>query len=140
MQKERYLKLTVKQLTQRALNKMMNEAQEQNNPIVHLTGDGESAFTSRVAQSFYDQHKITFHAVPRMKIECKKGTDPLHTSLGLIDRLIRTIRDMLFNAKLPMTLKATKEMITQYNNAPHSTLSMLHIQHSVNGLALKCHH
>ena len=107
----------------RALNKMMNEAQEQNNPIVHLTGDGESAFTSRVAQSFYNENGITFHAVPRMKIEGKKGTDPLHTSLGLIDRLIRTIRDMLFNAKLPMTPKATKEMITQYNNAPHSTLS-----------------
>ena len=107
----------------RALNKMMNEAQEQNNPIVHLTGDGESAFTSRVAQSFYNENGITFHPVPRMKIEGKRGTDPLHTSLGLIDRLIRTIRDMTFTAKLELTPLSIKEMIRQYNNAPHSTLS-----------------
>ena len=106
----------------RALNKMMNEVKFMN-PIKHLTGDGESAFTSRVAQSFYNENGITFHPVPRMKIEGKRGTDPLHTSLGLIDRLIRTIRDMIFNAKLELTPLSIKEMIRQYNNAPHSTLS-----------------
>ena len=50
-------------------------------------------------------------------------SNPLHTSLGLIDRMVRTIRDMIFNAGLEMTPLAIKEMVRQYNNAPHSSLS-----------------
>ena len=100
----------------------MNEV-KLTNPIKHLTGDGESAFSSRVSQQFYQQHNITFHPVPRMSIEGKKATDPLHSSLSLIDRFVRTIRDMLFNAGYDLTPLAIKEMVRQYNNAPHSTLS-----------------
>ena len=106
----------------RALNKMIDEVKFMN-PIRHLTGDGESAFKSKLAMKFYEQYNITFHPVTRMKIEGKKGTDPLHSSLGLVDRFIRTIRDMLFNAELQITPLAIKEMVRQYNNAPHTTLS-----------------
>ena len=106
----------------RALKKMIDDVKFMN-PIRHLTGDGESAFKSNLAMKFYEQYNITFHPVSRMKIEGKKGTDPLHSSLGLVDRLIRTIRDMIFNAELEMTPLAIKEMIRQYNNAPHRTLS-----------------
>ena len=106
----------------KALNKIMNEVKLMN-PIKHLTGDGEGAFTSRVSQQFYQQHNITFHPVPRMSIEGKKATDPLHSSLALIDRFVRTIRDMIFHAGYNLTPLAIKEMVRQYNNAPHSTLS-----------------
>ena len=112
----------------RALNKMIDEVKFMN-PIRHLTGDGESAFKSSFAMKFYEQYNITFHPVPRMMIEGKRtkagnqGTDPLHTSLALVDRFIRTIRDMIFNAELQITPLAIKEMVRQYNNAPHSTLS-----------------
>ena len=106
----------------RALMKMIDEVKFMN-PIRHLTGDGESAFKSNLAMKFYEQYNITFHPVTRMKIEGKKGTDPLHSSLGLVDRFIRTIRDMLFNAELQITPLAIKEMVRQYNNAPHTTLS-----------------
>ena len=47
----------------------------------------------------------------------------MHSSLGLGGRLIQTIRDKIFNTELEMTPLATKEMIKQYNNAPHTTLS-----------------
>ena len=106
----------------RALKKMIDEVKIMN-PIRHLTGDGEGAFKSNLAKKFYEQYNITFHPVTRMKIEGKKGTDPLHSSLGLVDRFIRTIRDMLFNAELQITPLAIKEMVRQYNNAPHTTLS-----------------
>ena len=108
--------------------KMIDEVKFMN-PIRHLTGDGESAFKSSLAMKFYEQNNITFHPVTRMMIEGKKtktgnqGTDPLHSSLGLVDRFIRTIRDMIFNAELQITPLAIKEMVRQYNNAPHTTLS-----------------
>ena len=106
----------------RVLTKMIDEV-EGANPIIHLTGDGEGAFKSNISNSFYQQHGITFHPVPRMIIEGKKTTEPLHSSLALIDRFIRTIRDMIFTAGYKLTPLAIKEMVRQYNNAPHSTLS-----------------
>ena len=93
------------------------------NPIRCLTDDGERAFTSWLAQSFYQKHNIQFHPVPRMKIENSAKTQLLHTSLELIDRMVRTIRDMFFNAGLEMTPLATKEMVRQHNNAPNTSLS-----------------
>ena len=106
----------------RVLTKMIDEVKEMN-PIKHLTGDGEGAFKSDLSNSFYQQHGITFHPVPRMIIESSKTTQPLHSSLALIDRFIRTIRDMIFTAGYKLTPLAIKEMVRQYNNAPHSTLS-----------------
>ena len=104
----------------RTLEKLIREVSEVN-PIKYLTGDGEGAFSSKLANEFYRQRGIEFHPVPRMKVGDK--TQPLHSSLALIDRLIRTLRDMSFNARLPLTPFALKEMMRQYNNAPHSTLS-----------------
>lgn len=106
----------------RALTKIMNAVRD-TQPIKYLTGDGESAFASILAQAFYREHGITFHPVPRMSIPGKKSTDPLHSSLGLIDRFIRTLRDMLYQAGYETTPKAIQEMVRQYNNAPHKSLS-----------------
>ena len=105
----------------RALRRIMEEVKD--NPILHLTGDDECAFGSNDSKKFYEDNGITFHPVPRMKIEGKNGTAPLHSSLGLIDRFIRTIRDMLYQAGYGLTPLAIKEMVRQYNNAPHKTLS-----------------
>ena len=58
-----------------------------------------------------------------MIIEGKKGTDPNHSSLAVVDRFIRTIRDMLYNCGYEATPKAIKEVLRQYNWSPHSTLS-----------------
>ena len=111
----------------RTLEKMMREV-SLTNPIKHLNGDGDVVFVSNLASAFYRERGIKFHPAPRMKIEDprkKKGykTEPLHSSLALVDRLIRTLRDMAFNANYPLTPLVLKEMMRQYNNAPHSTLS-----------------
>ena len=106
----------------RALTKILNEVSK-TNPIKHLTGDGEGAFDSKLAHEFYNERGIEFHPVPRMYVAGSSKTDPLHSSLAMIDRFIRTLRDMTFNAELPLTPLALKEMVRQYNNAPHSTLS-----------------
>ena len=113
----------------RALEKMIREV-SLTNPIKHLNGDGEGAFSSNLAKAFYQERGITFHPAPRMLIVNKKKekgykTEPLHGSLALVDRFIRTLRDMTFNAGYKLTPLVLKEMVRQYNNAPHSTLSKI---------------
>ena len=124
----------------RALKRMIDRGMN----VEHLTGDGESAFNSKLAnESFYQgstnrgqgpSRNIDFKPVPRqfmgaypkfMKKEQKSvKTDPLHGSLGLIDRVIRTIRDMAYNMKIGViTPKVMNEIVDQYNHAPHKGLS-----------------
>ena len=51
-------------------------------------------------------------------------TQPLHSSLGIIDRVIRSIRDMAYNMKVGViTPIVMNEIVNQYNNAPHKGLS-----------------
>lgn len=45
-------------------------------------------------------------------------TEPLHNSLGIIDRVIRTLRDMAYTAKIPkITPDVMDDLVYQYNNA-----------------------
>ena len=85
-------------------------------------------------ESFYNSRGIDFKSVERqimgnypefMKKEQKSvKTDPLHGSLGLIDRVIRTIRDMAYVMKVGViTPNVMNEIVNQYNNAPHKGLS-----------------
>ena len=103
--------------------------------VKYLSGDGEKAFNSTEAQQFYLTHGIVFKSVPRqisgaypdyMKLEQNQGnkTSPLHSSLGLIDRVIRTIRNLAYNMNIGLiTPNVMNEIVYQYNNAPHKTLS-----------------
>ena len=122
------LKSTVSYLNalQRMIEKGMN--------VRHFTGDGEKAFNSFEAMQFYQSRGIDFKPVPRqvmgaypdfMKKEQKAvKTDPLHGSLGIIDRVIRTIRDMAYNMQIGViTPKIMDDIVKQYNHAPHKGLS-----------------
>ena len=102
--------------------------------VRYLQGDGERAFNSAEAWIYYDQHGIQFTPVPRMNMgvypdfmsrEQKQAkTDPMHGSLGILDRVIRTLRDMAYNMQVGIIKPGImKELVNQYNNAPHKTLS-----------------
>ena len=122
----------------RALERMIQQGMK----VRHLKGDGESAFKSAIMKRFYENHGIDFEEVQRepitkypefmfdnhmvKSIRNKNGykTEPKHSSLGLNDRVIRTIRDLAFNMKVGViTPKVMKAIVWQYNNAPHATLS-----------------
>ena len=115
----------------RALEKMICSGMK----VRHLIGDGEMAFNSKEAkETFYNSKGIDFKPVPRqvmgvypdfMKKEQKAvKTDPLHGSLGIIDRVIRTIRDIAYNMKIGIiTPKIMYDIVKQYNNSPHKGLS-----------------
>ena len=102
--------------------------------IKSLTFDGEGSFNSRKAQEYYRAHRIEWQTAPRMRMgnypdfmkkeQKQVKTDPMHSSLGLIDRVIRTLRDMAYNMGIGIiTPSIMEELVRQYNNAPHKTLS-----------------
>ena len=102
--------------------------------VRYLQGDGEKAFDSWNAWAYYDSHDIEFKPVPRMKMgvypdfmkkeQKQSKTDPMHGSLGILDRVIRTLRDMAYHIEVGIiTPNIMKELVNQYNNVPHTTLS-----------------
>ena len=115
----------------RTLDKMINKGMI----VKHLIGDGELAFNSREARdAYYNSKGIEFKPVPRqvmgvypdfMQKERKAvKTDPLHGSLGIIDRVIRTIRDIAYNMKIGIiTPNIMNDIVKQYNYSPHKGLS-----------------
>ena len=51
-------------------------------------------------------------------------TDPLHSSLGILDRVIRTLRDIAYTMRAGVIdPDVMNEIVMQYNNAPHKGLS-----------------
>ena len=90
--------------------------------IKALRGDGEGAFNSHKSQTFYQEHGISFIPVSRIRLTNGK-TEPNHNSLAIVDRVIRTIRDMSFNSKLKLTSTTITQFVQIYNDTPHSTLS-----------------
>ena len=104
-----------------ALWKISQDKALRNNPIRIIIGDGEKAFKSELSNFFYSYYGIKFRPVPRVTVSSK--SEPLHSSLSVLDRLVRTLRDMLYNARYEINLRNLKEMVRQYNIAPHSSLS-----------------
>jgi len=82
-------------------------------PVNLLRFDGESAINSPTFQRYLSDHHIQF--------------DPAHThsSLGLIDRLCRTIRDIAFNLgyKGIFTQLQMDRILNFYNTSRHETLT-----------------
>ena len=103
----------------------------------YIESDGESSFNSDyVKRIVYETYHIQYRAVRRnyktqypefMTDEYQKWnnkTEPIHSSLSIIDRVTRTIRDIAYNLKIGIiSPQAMKRIVDIYNNAPHKTLS-----------------
>ena len=87
-----------------------------NYKITSLRFDGESAIKSKMFQTLLQNYKIKF--IPVIKDS--------HTSLGLIDRLCRTIRDISYNTRTKiLNQKDIDKILNIYNNMYHSSLSKM---------------
>lgn len=51
------------------------------------------------------------------------STISLYSSLGIVERIIRTLRDMSFQFQSEIGPEILKKLVSQYNNAPQLTLS-----------------
>ena len=103
----------------------------------YIESDGEGGFSSDyVKRVVYERYNIEHDTVPRQRKtqypkfmidesnKWNKKTEPLHGSLGIIDRVTRTIRDIAYNMKVGVILPNVMEKIVEYyNNAPHKGLS-----------------
>jgi hypothetical protein len=75
-----------------------------------LVGDGEGAFNGLQAKRYYEQHGIRFQTVERIHPSVypdfmqyqrtKTHTQPKHASLSILDRVVRTIRDMAYQMQI----------------------------------------
>jgi hypothetical protein len=94
-----------------------------------LRGDAEGAFSTpdtRV-RSLYRQFGASFESIPRLALNTrrKQKTAPHHSSLAILDSVIRTLRDMAYNVGLDDSVNPIDmaELVQQYNVATHSTLT-----------------
>ena len=114
-----------------------------------IRGDGEKSFNADSMQVWFRQQHIKFIPVRRLmlndvapydsannsannsdnnsdnkKNKQKRKSDPNHGSLSIIDRFIRTLRDMAYNAKIKnITPEVMQKLIKNYNLAPHKHLT-----------------
>ena len=88
--------------------------------------DGEKGFFSKMILQLLKYKNVIIEQVPRIKFEEIKQSTPLHSSLALIDRVARTLRDMAYNLNYnEIDPKLMKKLVLNYNLAPHKTLSKL---------------
>jgi len=92
-------------------------------PIIKLTSDGERAFTSDIFINECHKHQIMVKIVP----------DKAHSTLGIVDRFVRTLRDMnqpqnksqeqqYDQDYIIFTREKMRQLITSYNNAHHNSI------------------
>lgn len=83
-----------------------------------LITDFEPGWKSEVANVFYKQHNINHIAINVSEFG--------HRKLAILDRCVRTIRDVLFNLKYSETNPENLQKIIEiYNNTKHKTLTEL---------------
>ena len=86
------------------------------NTITNLITDYEPAFKSDRATIFYQRHGINHFPV--------NVSQEGHIRLSILDRLVRTLRDMIHNAKLDESNpEHVQSMVKIYNKTRHGTLT-----------------
>lgn len=81
-----------------------------------LTSDSDSTFLSKECQNFLNKNNVIHHTVP-------VGD---HSSLGIIDRIARTLKTILHKrfliTKSLNWVDVLPTIVQQYNNSPHSSI------------------
>ena len=107
---------TNKKTTTNLINVFKQFLNDINHKITSLRFDNESAVKSKQFQTMLRNNGIKF-------IPVVEGS---HTSLSLIDRLCRTIRDISYNMGIKiLTQNDINKVLNIYNNMYHSTLSKI---------------
>jgi uncharacterized protein (DUF2267 family) len=92
----------------------LKEFVEANKPIVKIVADKESAWNGRSITTWLEGQGIDSKLIPNQQ----------HTALGVIDRFIRTLRDMLDkdDGEKIFTAEKMQELIAHYNDTYHETI------------------
>lgn len=107
---------TNKKTTNNLINVFNQFLNDINHEITSLRFDNESAVKSKQFQTMLRNNNIKFVPV----------VEGSHTSLSLIDRLCRTIRDISYNMGIKiLTQDSINKVLNVYNNMYHSSLSKI---------------
>lgn len=107
---------TNKKTTNNLINVFKQFLNDIDHEITSLRFDNESAVKSKQFQTMLRNNGITFVPV----------VEGSHTSLSLIDRLCRTIRDISYNMGIKiLTQNDINKVLKVYNNMYHSSLSKI---------------
>lgn len=107
---------TNKKTTSNLINVFKQFLNDVDHKITSLRFDNESAVKSKQFQTMLRNNKIKFVPV----------VEGSHTSLSLIDRLCRTIRDISYNMGIKiLTQNDINKVLNVYNNMYHSSLSKI---------------
>lgn len=107
---------TNKKTTNNLINVFKQFLNDIDHEITSLRFDNESAVKSKQFQTMLRNNGITFVPV----------VEGSHTSLSLIDRLCRTIRDISYNMGIKiLTQNDINKVLNVYNNMYHSSLSKM---------------
>ena len=100
--------------------------------VKHLMMDNENAWTSKLYRDYCDKHDITYRYEAKYDVRAlldtnKKERRSTHTVTSLVDRVIRTIRQMNYNLgnRNEINPNVLEYLINEYNSSPHTTLSRL---------------
>jgi hypothetical protein len=93
--------------------------------IMFLRSDDEASFTSAEAKEYYGRNNIIYSTAERLLINNRNMIN--HTSLAIIDRVIRTIRDIAYNWGITENIQppVMDHIVKIYNKSPHDTLSKI---------------
>jgi hypothetical protein len=116
-----------------AFRRVMERPPEVGDHVRTILSDADPAFTHASSRRFMKDLGVVWRAVPRVRPvaypsfaqleNMKVKTEPNHTSLSIIDRAIRTIRDVAFNLRIGViTPNETVRILIQINNAPNAGL------------------
>jgi hypothetical protein len=97
-----------------ALNQLMTERSREGRTITNIYSDEDTAYTSNAVIEWLNKNNIDLHTTDEQHN---------HTNLALINRLIRTLRDMNGNNQGEYNIDAETmtELISDYNSTPHSS-------------------
>ena len=100
--------------------------------VKHLMMDNENAWNSKMYRDYCDKHDITYRYEAKYDVRAlldtnKKERRSTHTVTSLVDRVIRTIRQMNYNLgnRNEINPNVMEYLIDEYNKSPHTTLSQL---------------
>jgi hypothetical protein len=97
-----------------AIQNLINDRKNEGRSVSSFYTDEDTAYTSNLVIEFLEKNNIELHTTDEQHN---------HTNLALINRLIRTLRDMNGNNKGEYNIsgEVMTELINDYNSTPHSS-------------------
>jgi hypothetical protein len=116
-----------------AIRALDNLIREQHVKIEHIIKDNEKAWDSDVFKQYLKDHHIDYYNEikyrPTTNEDNLKSKSKVNNScLSILNRLVRTIREMMLHMKIPQNQckpNIMKYIIDEYNSSPHKTLSKI---------------